>query len=86
MSKFVRSTDEDLRVLRVSVAEEKMAERRRGRRNVLQAMDDSELIRRYRLTPGLIFPLRMALCPSTNWDNSKHCSSSPVGLSRPSWF
>jgi len=33
-----------LRGLRVSLAEEKMAERRRGGRNVLQTMDDSELI------------------------------------------
>jgi len=39
--------------LRVSLAEENMAERQRGRRNEFQTMDDSELIRRYRLTPGL---------------------------------
>ncbi len=33
-----------------------MAERRRGRRNVLQTMDDSELIRRYRLDrAGIVF-------------------------------
>jgi len=40
----------------------------------------SELINCYRLTPGPKVSLMMAMCSSTNWTNSKHCSSVQSGF------